>query len=870
MFQFRSEQLASIRRKKIGDALIATFADGPVRACWNLTNDCVVATDPLDHSTRFGFDAQGFIGVVASPMGRLWQIECLPDGKTAAFKNPAGHTLGFTYAPSGQLDRIFSNGRPRIQLLYNNRRMYAGASFPDGTFSAIQFTPWNGPGIATQRIGAQEIYEYDRHRRLTALIDGKGARTEFRYGRWSGPDATIDPNGGVESYFYSDKGALCQIATETTSVELEADDKGRPLVMKFNDGAEVSCSYDDAGRLTAASIGDYACQAARNDKGQLVMEQNGEAVTEYEYDAAGRLISMTYPTGEKIEYEWDADSRLTLVRDWDGGEHALEYAEYDRGFNLRAPNGLSTLVTLNILGSPESIAVSSDSNSLLSLRYTYDQEDRIAIQRDSAFGDRSFRYDAESQLHSATFQNHALNESYQYDGAGNPVELSGKSARFDAANQMLSYGHARLAYDDRGNVIAMETVNGILRCTYNGRKLIARSESPAGDVTTYDYDGFGRRIRKTKGETVIEYLWAGNQLIGEVSTRGETVVRRDYLYFPGTFTPLAMRVGGKVYSYHTDHLGSPRLLSAPDGSIVWAADYSSFGQARISHAKVDNPLRAPGQYFDEETGLYYNRFRYYSPGMGRYMSRDPLGLLAGSNLYRYAANNPINRVDPLGLLNTGGTLSSVLQQASPDVTSFVKEAPSVLAGDDSFTTGVAASALAGGLNQAMNAQSFCLPCALKAAGLGGLSDAADALSSGLPDITSATDIGSAALLSGLGAAQKYISAVLNGQKFSWSGLGSAVLGQAVTGGISQAVTGVDADPATDDDDLSNVGQSLGDALGGDSDLPSDDAMGDVGTSVGQALGDDVPLPTAEEIEEYLNTPAPDDVPVTEPDPNGWR
>jgi hypothetical protein len=126
------------------------------------------------------------------------------------------------------------------------------------------------------------------------------------------------------------------------------------------------------------------------------------------------------------------------------------------------------------------------------------------------------------------------------------------------------------------------------------------------------------------------------------------------------------------------------------------------------------------------------------------------------------------------------------------------------------------------------------------------------------------------LLSGLGAAQKYISAVLNGQKFSWSGLGSAVLGQAVTGGISQAVTGVDADPATDDDDLSNVGQSLGDALGGDSDLPSDDAMGDVGTSVGQALGDDVPLPTAEEIEEYLNTPAPDDVPVTEPDPNGWR
>ena len=85
MFQLRPEQVASIRRKKLGDALIATFASGPVRACWNNEGDCVVATDPLGHSTRFGFDAQGFIGIVSSPLGRIWQIESMADGKQAAF-----------------------------------------------------------------------------------------------------------------------------------------------------------------------------------------------------------------------------------------------------------------------------------------------------------------------------------------------------------------------------------------------------------------------------------------------------------------------------------------------------------------------------------------------------------------------------------------------------------------------------------------------------------------------------------------------------------------------------------------------------------------------------------------------------------------
>src|SRR5262249_163242 len=156
----------------------------------------------------------------------------------------------------------------------------------------------------------------------------------------------------------------------------------------------------------------------------------------------------------------------------------------------------------------------------------------------------------------------------------------------------------------------------------DARDLLVRVESSTGQVTTYEYDGFRRRVAKRQGDVDITYIWAGEQLISEIWIYGERSTRQDYIYYAGTPTPLPMRGCSTVYCYHNDHLGMPRALSGPGGSIEWSADYRAFGEARIGTARVRNPLRAPGQYFDEETGLHYNRFRYYAPGVGRYLSRD--------------------------------------------------------------------------------------------------------------------------------------------------------------------------------------------------------------------------------------------------------
>ena len=113
----------------------------------------------------------------------------------------------------------------------------------------------------------------------------------------------------------------------------------------------------------------------------------------------------------------------------------------------------------------------------------------------------------------------------------------------------------------------------------------------------------------------------------------------------------------RVWFYHCDHLGTPQEMSDQTGTIVWSANYKAWGECKTeNHTKRDiwdseiitNNIRFQGQYYDDETGLHYNRYRYYSPYVGRFISKDPIGLLGGLNTFAYAPN-PVEWIDPLGL-----------------------------------------------------------------------------------------------------------------------------------------------------------------------------------------------------------------------------
>ncbi|WP_230951315.1 RHS repeat-associated core domain-containing protein, partial [Burkholderia stagnalis] len=179
-------------------------------------------------------------------------------------------------------------------------------------------------------------------------------------------------------------------------------------------------------------------------------------------------------------------------------------------------------------------------------------------------------------------------------------------------------------------------------------------------------DAERRRLKQEHGYGLTLYGWDGDTLAYETSwDKRETT---HYVYEPGGFTPLARATGAAVLRddgsaaaeltsiayYHCDQIGTPQEVTDEAGEIAWSARYKAWGEARevigeaARKAGIENPLRFAGQYFDRETGLHYNRYRYYDPQTGRFVSKDPIGLAGGVNVYQYAPN-PTGWVDPLGL-----------------------------------------------------------------------------------------------------------------------------------------------------------------------------------------------------------------------------
>lgn len=169
-------------------------------------------------------------------------------------------------------------------------------------------------------------------------------------------------------------------------------------------------------------------------------------------------------------------------------------------------------------------------------------------------------------------------------------------------------------------------------------------------VAEYYYDSFGRRLWKEVAGVRTYFFYSDEGVIAEYDGNGSEI--RSYGYKPDsgwTTDPLFLKEDRNYYFYQNDHLGTPQKLTAVNGTVVWSVMYTAFGKATVDVDMVTNNLRFPGQYFDVETGLHYNWFRYYVPGIGRYMAMDPIGRREGKNLFSYALSHPAKETDPLGL-----------------------------------------------------------------------------------------------------------------------------------------------------------------------------------------------------------------------------
>ena len=238
-------------------------------------------------------------------------------------------------------------------------------------------------------------------------------------------------------------------------------------------------------------------------------------------------------------------------------------------------------------------------------------------------------------------------------------------------------------WDDSSGV-TRRTLSGqirIWRFTWDGEGQLIQTVLPAGDSWRYTYDPLGRRIGKThhvSDDAVIESVrfdWDGPRLAEETTAGrdGRTNVR-TWDYEPGGFTPLAQtrrswaedtsqaEIDTEFHAIVTDLVGTPTELVTPEGEMAWYTTASVWGRTiPAPGSTTDCPLRFPGQYHDEETGLDYNLYRYYDPDLGTYLSPDPLGLAPSSNNTAYVGN-PLVQYDPLGLFSCPEQVQEELAQ----------------------------------------------------------------------------------------------------------------------------------------------------------------------------------------------------------------
>ena len=231
-----------------------------------------------------------------------------------------------------------------------------------------------------------------------------------------------------------------------------------------------------------------------------------------------------------------------------------------------------------------------------------------------------------------------------------------KDRKYGKGGRLLEDKKFSYHYDGEGNLVLKQRLRpdetlaplwqeGDWSYEWQGNGMLRRVKRPDGETVEFEYDPLARRISKTyKGKT-IRWVWDGNVPLHEWTEESDVTT---WLFEEGTFVPTAKIVGDKSYSIITDYLGTPTHAFDSHGAKVWERNLDIYGKIRTGNSTLV-PFLFQGQYFDEETDLCYNRFRYYSPDTGAYISQDPIGLAGGTSiLYAYVKDTNIE-VDIYGL-----------------------------------------------------------------------------------------------------------------------------------------------------------------------------------------------------------------------------
>ncbi|WLH09983.1 RHS repeat-associated core domain-containing protein [Pseudomonas lurida] len=659
----RGEAVWKYERNDQGDVTRRTDPDGNATDySYNQYGQLVGVWYP-DHSCqRLVWNERGQLLEEQLPNGGIKRYRYDDLGRQVAREDEHGALTQHQWDSVGRLIRVVLPGGACREYSYNAYGKITSERDELGNVTRYEYA--DGLHLISRRIdadGSQVKYRYDNVRLLLTEIENEVGET---YKLAYHPNGLIQQETGFDgqrtAYVYDLNGNL-QEKTEHGDdgsrlvTRYERDPAGRLVRKTLPDGGAVDYAYDRQGNLLSVDDGHWALVYEYDVQNRLTAEHQGWGTLRYGYDACGHLHNLRLPDNNRLTFNHAKGGHLATVEL--NGETLTSHLYKAGQEHQRQQGQLISHYHYDDQQRLHAHAVTQQAYTLYQRQYDYDKSSNLTRLLDTRKGEHRYHYDPLSRL---TRADHTQDEQerFGHDPAGNLLMQDRPGPDIVAGNRLMIQGDHHYDYDAYGNLIRERRGKGhtlVTEYRYDCQHRLIGIKTPNGQTASYRYDPFGRRISKTVDGITTEFFWQGDTLIAEHHANRH----RSYLYEPNTFRPLALLEGfgpkeTKAYHYQLDHLGTPQELTAPDGEIVWSAHYRAYGEiTRLDIGKVDNPLRFQGQYFDQESGLHYNRHRYYNPDVGRYLTPDPVKLAGGINAYQYVPN-PTGWIDPLGLSSCPG------------------------------------------------------------------------------------------------------------------------------------------------------------------------------------------------------------------------
>ncbi|OUL29670.1 hypothetical protein BV378_05730, partial [Nostoc sp. RF31YmG] len=652
--------------------------------------------DSRGYSTAYTFDAVG---------NKLTETD--KQGRTTRFVYDTLGRLSGTYAPDGTYT-TFNEAENRLtqtdalgratQFNYDTSGHLLNTRFVDGT-SVTNTYDSSGRLISTTDQDSETTkFEYDPQGRLKAVTDAKQQRTEYNYNDVGNLSSVEDALNQVVTYEYDQRGRRQAVILPGERREsITYDISGNiESITDFN-GKTISYTYNSYNRITSKQLPNQTpTNYTYNLDGLLETTTDSRGTTTYKYDERGRLISRTDPYGPyiatdkpTIEYSYDELGRISSVKTAIGNT-IYTYDEQNRLKTVTAPQGGTTTYHYDKLGNlirtelPNNVVETRQYNSLNRLievkttrinpvsqqeeiiskfKYTLDAEGnrQSVVERDGR--QIKYKYDELDRLTEEINGDRTI--TYTYDAVGNRLSKTDSQEGvttyiYNTLNQLTSSTinavTTAYTYDNNGNLIS--EVTGTNSKTYRWlndgeNRLMGITINNASGTSNieYRYDAQGIRVAQivdgVETRFLVDTLQQYPQVLAEYDAAGN--IKSSYVYGKDL---ISQSQGSEKFFYHTDGLGSTKVLTNASGQETTRYLYDAFGNLLSRVGSSDNAYLFAGEQRDNETGLDYLRARYYNSVTGRFISADayegtltdPMSL----HDYLYAHANPVMNIDPSG------------------------------------------------------------------------------------------------------------------------------------------------------------------------------------------------------------------------------